>query len=65
MQLKTIRLRTNLYTINKNGLQTNTSKTDGITFRGGAHTQQGSGKLILNLTGSEPHPQVQTINFTR
>ena len=27
----------NLYTINKNGLQTNTSKIDGIAFRGGAH----------------------------
>ena len=30
-------LTTNLYTINKNGLQTNTSKIDGIAFRGGAH----------------------------
>ena len=48
----------NLYTINKNGLQTNTSKIDGIAFRGGAHTQQGSRKLILNLTGSESHPQL-------
>ena len=55
---KTTRLTTNLYTINKNGLQTNTSTTDGIAFRGGAHTQQGSRKLILNLTGSESHPQV-------
>ena len=26
-----------IYTINKNGLQTNTSKIDGIAFRGGAH----------------------------
>ena len=39
MQLKTTRLRTNLYTINKNGLQTTLSKIDGITFRGGAFTQ--------------------------
>ena len=58
MQLKTTRLKTNFYEINKNGLQTNTSKIDGITFCGGAHTQQGSRKLILNLTESEPHPQV-------
>ena len=48
-------LRTNLYTINKNGLSTNTSKIDGITFRSGAHNQQGFRKLILNLTGSESH----------
>ena len=41
-QLKTTRLTTNLYTINKNDLQTNTSKIDGIAFRGGAHIQQGS-----------------------
>ena len=58
MQLKTARLTANLYTINKNGLQTNTSTIDGIGFRGGAHTQQGSRKLILNLTGSESHPQL-------
>ena len=38
MQLTTW-LRTNLYAINKNSLQTITSKTDHITFRGGAHTQ--------------------------
>ena len=57
IQLKTPRLRTNLYTINKNGIQTNTSKTDGIAFHGGVHTQQGSRKLILNLTGSESNPQ--------
>ena len=56
--IKTTRLSTDLYTINKNGLQTKTSKTDGIAFRGGAHTHQGSRKLILNLTGSESHPQV-------
>ena len=37
IKLKTARLTTNLYTINKNGLQTNTSKIDGIAFRGGAH----------------------------
>ena len=36
--IKTARLTTNLYTINKNGLQTNTSKIDSIAFRGGAHT---------------------------
>ena len=58
MQLKTARLTTNLYAINKNGVRTNTSKIDGIAFRGGAHTQQGSRKLILNLTGSESHPQL-------
>ena len=58
MQLKTARLTTNLYAINKNRLRTNTSKIDGIAFRGGAHTQQGSRKLILNLTGSESHPQL-------
>ena len=37
--LKTTHLRSNLYTINKNGLETNTSKTDGIPLHGGAHTQ--------------------------
>ena len=58
IQLKTARITTNLYAINKNGLQTNTSKIDGIAFRCGAHTQQGSRKLILNLTGSESHPQL-------
>ena len=41
MQLKTVRPRTNLYTINENGLQTNLSETDGVTPRGGALTQQG------------------------
>ena len=51
-------LTTNLYTINKNGLYRNTSKIDGIAFCGGAHTQQGSRKLILNPTRSESHPQV-------
>ena len=64
MQLKATSLRTNLYTINKNGLQTNTSKTDDITFRDGEHIQQSSRRLILNLTWSEPHPQVLDINFT-
>ena len=44
------RLRANLYAITKNCVETNTTKIDGITFRGGAHTQQGSRKLILNLT---------------
>ena len=33
-------------------------KIDGIAFRVGAHTQQGSRKLILNPTGRESHPQV-------
>ena len=46
IQPKTTRLRTNLYTINKNGLQTNTSKIDGITFRGGARTQKGLGRQV-------------------
>ena len=45
-------LKYSLYTIN--GI----SKIDGIASCGGAHTQQGSRKLILNLTGSESHPQV-------
>ena len=44
--------------INKNRLQTNTSKIDGIAFCAGAYTQQGSKKLILNLTGGEGLPQV-------
>ena len=42
MQIKTTLLRTNLYRINKNGLQINTSKNDDIIFRGGAHIQQDS-----------------------
>ena len=37
-KLKTTRLRANLCTIDKNGLYTNSSKTDGITFCGGALT---------------------------
>ena len=37
--LKTTHLRSNLNAINKNGLETNTSKTDGIPLHGGAHTQ--------------------------
>ena len=56
--IKNKRVRTILYTINKNGLQTNMRKIDGIAVCGGAHTQHGSRKLILNPTGSEPHPQV-------
>ena len=50
-------LKYSLYII-KNALQTNMSKTDGIAFCSGAHTQQGSRKLILNLTGSGSHPQL-------
>ena len=50
--IKRARLRTNLYTINKNGPQTNTSKFDDKAFRGGAHTQKCFRKLILNLTGT-------------
>ena len=57
MQLKTTRLTTKSYTINKNGLQTNTSKIDGIACGCEAHTEQGSRKLILNLTGSDSYPQ--------
>ena len=53
IQLKTTRLRTNLYTINKSGPQPKKSKIYGIAFRGGAHTQQGFRKLILNFTVSE------------
>ena len=37
--IKTTHLRSNLNAINKTGLETNTSKTDGIPFHGGAHTQ--------------------------
>ena len=58
MQLKTTHPRKNLYRINKNGLYTNTSKIDGIAFYFGAHIQQAFRKLISNLTGSEPLPQV-------
>ena len=39
-------------------LYTIMNKIDDKTFRGGAHTQQSFIKLILNLTGSESHPQV-------
>ena len=46
-------LKYSLYTI-----KNNTSYNNGIAFRDGAHTQQGSRKLILNLTGSESHPQL-------
>ena len=56
--LYTIKNNMSYNKLNKNGLQTNTSKIDSIAFRGGAHTQQGSRMLILNLTGSESHPQV-------
>ena len=51
--MKAALLKGNLYTINKNGPQTNTSKIDGIAFHGRAHTQQGSRKLILNRNGSK------------
>ena len=37
--LKTTHLRSNLNAIKKNGLQTNTSKTDGIPPHCGARTQ--------------------------
>ena len=51
--IKKTRLRTNVYAVNKNGLQTNTSKIDDIKFHGGAHTQQGFRKSVLNLTKRE------------
>ena len=51
MQLKTTRLRTNLYAIIKNGLYT--SKTGGLTFRSREHTQKYFKELILNPTVSE------------
>ena len=57
----------NLCKINKNGLQTNTSKTDRYkTLWRSTHpaTQQGLRKSILNLNGSESHLQVFDINFT-
>ena len=38
--IKRARLRINLYTINENGPQTNTSKFNDKAFRGGAHTQK-------------------------
>ena len=65
MQLKTTRLRTNSYAINKNGLKTNASKIDDIAFFGEAHTEQSFRKSILNLTVSESHPQGFAIHFTR
>ena len=40
MQLKAVRLTTSLYTINKNGLQTNASKIDGIAFHSGAQVPE-------------------------
>ena len=43
-----------LYTINKNGLQTNASKIEDIKFRGGAQTQHGFRKSILSLMGVSP-----------
>ena len=64
MQLKAMQIRTNLYTIHKNGLQTNVSKIDGITFCGGAHTQKGFRKSILSLNGSESHPHMFAKYFT-
>ena len=56
IQLKTTQLRKDLHTINKNGIKKDMSKIDDIIFRRGAHTQQDFRKLILSLTGSEPHP---------
>ena len=50
--------------MNKNGLQTNTEKTDDKTFCGVAQTKQSFRKSILNLTVSEFHTQVFIINFT-
>ena len=38
--IKNNTVRINLFTIDKNDLQTNMSKINDITFRGGAHTQQ-------------------------
>ena len=37
--IKTTCLRTNLYTMNKDGPQTNTNKIDGIAFSDRAYTQ--------------------------
>ena len=39
------------------------AKIDGIAFHSGAHTQQGSRKLILNLTGSESPPAIVSHKF--
>ena len=61
--IKTARLKTNLYTINKNGIQTSTSKIDDITVCEGAHTQQSFRKSTLILTGSESHPQQKPVDF--
>ena len=65
IQQKTTQLRKNLCIVNKSGLQKDTSKTDDIIFRGGAHTQQDFRQKNLNLTGSEPYLYVSAINFTR
>ena len=56
--LKTTHLRSNLSAINKNSLETNTSKTDGTLLHGGAHTQYAFRTFILNLDGIKSHPQV-------
>ena len=58
IQLKTTQLRKDLHTITKSGIKKDMSKIDDIIFRRGAHTQQDFRKLILNLTGSEPHPHL-------
>ena len=65
IQQKTTQLRKNLCIINKSGLQKDTSKTDDIIFRRGAHTQQDFRQKNLNMTGSEPYPYVSVINSTR
>ena len=49
--------------MNKNGLQTDTEKTDDKTFCGVAQTKQSFRKSILNLIESEFHAQVFIINF--
>ena len=54
-----------LYTINIQSIERlmTTSKIDDIIFHGGAHTQKDSKQWILNLAGSEPHPDVSAMNF--
>ena len=65
IKLKTKQLRENLYADNNSGLWKDTNKTDHLIFRRGAHTQQDFSQQILNLTGSEPHPHVSAVHFTR
>ena len=65
IKLKTTQLRKNLYANNNSGLWKDTNKIDHLIFRRGSHTQKDFSQQILNLTGSEPHPLVSAVHFTR